>query len=183
MSVVHCGPGRFFASWSSDFVSRLLHNRMKNSRAFRAIVTAGLVVGVLDISSAFLIWWQRGAGVQRGLQGIAAGLLGTKSFEGGMSTGCLGLALHFFVAFVVVSVFYLASRKIPFLTEQPFVSDVLYGIGVYTVTYWFVLPTAFPTFRHRLWNELLAVAIHISLIGLPCALIVSRYSQPTRQSS
>jgi hypothetical protein len=49
--------------------------------------------------------------------------------------------------------------------------------------YWFVLPTAFPTFRHRMGNELLAVAIHISLIGLPCALIVRRYSHPTRQSS
>jgi hypothetical protein len=156
---------------------------MRTSGAFRAILTAGLVVGVLDISSAFVIWWQRGVGVQRGLQGIAAGLLGTKSFEGGMATSCLGLALHFFVAFVVVSVFYLASRKIPFLTKQPFVSGVLYGIGVYIVMYWFVLPTVFPTFRHRLWNELLAVVIHISLIGLPCALIVRRYSQETRQSS
>jgi hypothetical protein len=51
------------------------------------------------------------------------------------------------------------------------------------VMYWFVLPIAFPTFRHRMGNELLAIAIHISLIGLPCALIVRRYSQPPRQSS
>src|SRR6266513_3596283 len=156
---------------------------MKNCRALRAIVTAGLVVGVLDISSAFVIWWQRGVALQRGLQGIAAGLLGAQSYEGGMATASLGLALHFFVAFVVVTIFYLASRKIPFLMKQPFVSGVFYGIGVYTVMYWFVLPTAFSTFRHRLGNELLAVAIHISLIGLPCALIVRRYSQPTRQSS
>lgn len=156
---------------------------MNNLRALRPILTAGLVVGVLDISSAFVIWWQRGVGVRRGLQGIAAGLLGANSFDGGLVTAGLGLALHFFVAFVVVSVFYLASRQIEFLTVHPVVSGVLYGIGVYIVMYWFVLPTAFPTFRHRLWNELLAVAIHISLIGLPCALIVRRYSQQTRQSS
>jgi len=155
---------------------------MKNSEAFRAILTAGLVVGVLDASSAFVIWWQRGVGLRRGLQGIAAGLLGGNAFNGGLITAGLGLALHFFVAFVVVSVFYLASRKIEFLTIHPVVSGVLYGIGVYIVMYWFVLPTAFPTFRHRLWNELLAVAIHISLIGLPCALIVGRYSQQARQS-
>ena len=148
---------------------------MKNSRAFHAILTAGLIVGVLDISSAFVIWWQRGVGARRGLQGIAAGLLGATSFDGGLVTAGLGLALHFFVAFVVVSVFYLASRQMEFLTIHPVVSGVLYGIGVYIVMYWFVLPTAFPTFRHRLWNELLAVAIHISLIGLPCALIVRRY--------
>jgi hypothetical protein len=155
---------------------------MKNSGAFRAILTAGLVIGVLDISSAFVIWWQRGVGALGGLQGIAAGLLGGNSFNGGLGTAGLGLALHFFVAFVVVSVFYLASRKIEFLTIHPVVSGVLYGLAVYIVMYWFVLPTVFPTFRHRLWNELLAVAIHISLIGLPCALIVRRYSQQTRQS-
>ena len=156
---------------------------MKKSEAFRAILTAGLVVGVLDISSAFVIWWQRGVGARRGLQGIAAGLLGAKSFDGGMVTASLGLGLHFFVALMVVSIFYLASRKIEFLTIHPVVSGVLYGIGVYIVMYWFVLPMAFPTFRHRMGNELLAIAIHISLIGLPCALIVRRYSQATRQSS
>ena len=150
---------------------------MKKSGALRAILTAGVVVGVLDISSAFVIWWQREVTIQRGLQGIAAGLLGSKSYEGGMATAGLGLALHFFVAFVVVSIFYLASRKIPFLTTHPLISGVFYGIGVYVVMYWFVLPTAFSAFRHRISNELLAVAIHICLIGLPTAFIVRRYAQ------
>jgi len=155
---------------------------MKSSGAFRAILTAGLVVGVLDISSAFVIWWQRGIGARRGLQGIAAGLLGANSFNGGLVTAGLGLLLHFLVAFVVVIVFYLVSRKIEFLTLHAVASGALYGICVYIVMYWFVLPTVFPTFRHRLGNELLAIAIHISLIGLPCALIVRRYSQQARQS-
>lgn len=150
---------------------------MKISRALRTIVTAGLIVGVLDISSAFVIWWQRGVALQRGLQGIAAGLLGAKSYEGGAASAAVGLALHFLVAFVVVSVFYLASRKIAFLTERPFVSGIVYGMGVYVVMYWGVLAAAFPSFRHRLWNELLAVVIHICLIGLPTAFIVRRYSQ------
>lgn len=155
---------------------------MKNSGAFRTILTAGLVVGVLDISSAFVIWWQRGVGAQRGLQGIAAGLLGANSYQDGLVTAGLGLALHFFVAFVVVSVFFTASRKIEFLTVHAVVSGVLYGIGVYLVMYWLVLPMAFPTFRHHVGNDLLAIAIHISLIGLPCALIVRHYSQRSRQS-
>jgi hypothetical protein len=49
--------------------------------------------------------------------------------------------------------------------------------------YWGVLPSVFPTFRHRLWNELLAVAIHICLIGLPTAFIVRAYSQEPDESS
>src|SRR6266516_7711959 len=156
---------------------------MKKFGALRAIVTAGLVVGALDISSAFVIWWQRGIALRRGLQGIAAGLLGAKSYEGGMSTAGLGLALHFFIALVVVSIFYLASRKIAFLTKQPLVSGVFYGIAVYIVMYWFVLPIVFSTFRHRLSNELIELAIHICLIVLPTAFIVRRYSQRTEQSS
>ncbi len=156
---------------------------MNNFRAIRTIVTAGVVIAVLDISSAFVIWWQRGVAIQHGLQGIAAGLLGTKSYEGGLATAGLGLAIHFFVAFVVVSIFYLASRKIRFLTKRPCVSGVSLGIGVYMVMYWIVLPTAFPTFRHRLSNEVLELAIHICLIGLPTAFIVRRYSEVTDQSS
>jgi len=53
----------------------------------------------------------------------------------------------------------------------------LYGVGIYLVMYWVVLPTAFPSFRHRLSNDALAIAIHIILIGVPTALIVRRYSQ------
>jgi hypothetical protein len=156
---------------------------MNNFRALRTIVTAGLIVGVLDISSAFVIWWQRGVALQHGLQGIAGGLLGAKSYQGGLATAGLGLAIHFFVAFVVVSIFYLASRKIRFLTKRPFVSGVSFGIGVYMVMYWIVLPTAFPTFRHRLSNEVLELAIHICLIGLPTAFIVRRYSEVMDRSS
>jgi hypothetical protein len=94
----------------------------------------------------------------------------------------MGLAIHFFIAFIVVSIFYLASCKIRFLTKRPFVSGVSFGLGVYMVMYWIVLPTAFPTFRHRLSNELIELAIHICLIGLPTAFIVRRYSEVTAQS-
>src|SRR5436190_21470473 len=152
---------------------------MKKFPALRGIVTAGLVGGILDISSAFVIWWERGVALQHGLQGIASGLLGTKSYEGGMAMAAFGLALHFFIAFVVVSIFYLASRKVAFLIKRPFVSGVFYGIGVYIVMYWIVLPAAFSTFRHRPSNELIAVAIHICLIGLPTAFIVRQYAVVT----
>jgi hypothetical protein len=146
------------------------------STSLRAIPVAWLVVGTLDISSALIIWRTRNIGPVRGLQGIAAGLLGQKSYDGGIATAALGLAIHFFVALVVVTIFYVASRKIDVLTRHAVVSGVFYGIAVYLVMYWIVLPMAFSTFRHRLFNDALAIAIHITLIGLPTALIVRRYS-------
>jgi hypothetical protein len=155
--------------------------RSEKSTAMRAIATTWLVVGSLDILSAIAIWLTRGVGVIRGFQGIASALLGAESYQGGITTATLGLAIHFCIALVVVTIFYLASREIRFLTKRPFVSGVAYGIGVYIVMYWIVLPMVFSTFRHRLGNELLELAIHICLIGLPTAFIVRRYSEVTTQ--
>jgi hypothetical protein len=162
---------------------KFMNARPGTSPAVFTIATAGLIVGVLDISSAIVIWLTRGITVTHGLQGIAAAFLGPRSYEGGMATAGLGLATHFFIAFAVVSVFYAASRKLGFLKEHPFVSGVLYGIAVYLLMYWVVLPTAFSTFRHRFTNEALAVAIHICLIGLPTALTTHRFSQSVSTES
>lgn len=145
------------------------------SSALRAIITAWLVVGILDISSAIVIWLVRGVGVKRGLQGITSALIGNQSFEGGFATAAFGFAIHFFIAFVVVTFFYLISRKFPAVTKYAFISGIIYGIVVYLVMYWMVLPNVFPTFRHRLGNDALAICIHICLIGLPTALIVRRH--------
>lgn len=146
------------------------------SRGVAAIVTAWLLVGVLDISSAFAIWSYRGISWTRGLQGLTVPLIGERAFAGGITTAAFGLAIHFFIAFVVVTVFYLASRKMTFLLTYAYLAGVVYGLGVYLVMYWLVLPRAYPKFRHALGNDLLAMAIHVVLIGLPTALTIRRFS-------
>ncbi len=146
-----------------------MNNAAEKPNAFRTILPAWLVVGILDISSALTIWFCRGVPLQHGLQSLVLPLLGPSTFEGGLSTAALGLATHFFIAFVVVVVFYLASRQLPLLRQQAFLFGILYGIAVYLVMYWIVLPAAFPKFRHSLSNDPLAIAIHIVLIGLPTA--------------
>ena len=153
---------------------------MKRSRPVQAIIVGWLVVGVLDITSAFVIAAIKGAGSIRMLQGIASGLLGRRAMEGGLATAGLGLAIHFFIALVVVSVFYVASRKINFLTAQPLVAGLLYGIAVYLVMYWIVVPLAIPAARHSVSRDVTAIIIHMILIGLPSALVISHFS---RQSS
>ena len=141
------------------------------------IVVAGLVVGILDITSAFVIAAIRGTGSMRMLQGITSGLLGRQSFEGGLTTAACGLAIHFLIAFSVVTIFYLASRRIAFLTEHAVISGILYGIAVYLFMYWIVIRLVFPNAHASLTRDVTAVLVHISLIGLPTALIVRRYSK------
>lgn len=149
---------------------------MKRSRALPAIASAGLIAGILDITSAFVIAGIKGTGSIRMLQGIASGLLGRRSFEGGMATAGLGLAIHFLIASTAAAVFYAASRKLSYLTQHAVVSGLLYGIMVYIFMYWIVVPLAFPTARHSMSRDVTAVIIHIVLIGLPIALVIRRFS-------
>src|SRR6266404_434695 len=122
---------------------------MKRSRVLPTIASAGLIAGILDITSAFVIAGIKGTGSIRMLQGIASGLLGQRSFEGEMATAGLGLAIHFLIAFTAAAVFYAASQKLSSLTQHVVVSGLLYGIAVYIVMYWMVVPLAFPNARHR----------------------------------
>jgi hypothetical protein len=149
---------------------------MKRSRALPTIALAGLIAGVLDITSAFVIAGTKGTGSIRMLQRIGSGLLGQRSFEGGMATAGLGLAIHFLIAFAAAALFYAASRKLSFLTRHAAVSGVLYGTAVYIFMYWIVVPLVFPTARHSMSRDVTAVIIHIVLIGLPIALVVRRFS-------
>jgi hypothetical protein len=152
--------------------------------AFRAIGLAGLVAGILDITSAFVLSYPKGVGPIRVLQGVAAGLLGRESaIQGGLAAAGLGLAIHFFIAFVAASVFYAASRKISWLTQQAVISGFLYGVAIYIVMYWIVMPLVFANVRHSISRDVTAVFVHMFLIGLPIALIVRRFSQPARASA
>jgi hypothetical protein len=159
-----------------------MNEPLRKSTALRAIATAWLVVGTLDIMSAIGIWLSRDVALIHGLQAIASGLVGAKSYQGGLATAGLGVAIHFFITLVVVTIFYVASCKIRFLTEHAPLSGVLYGVLVYLVMYWIVLPTTFPTFQHRIGNDLLELAIHIVLIGLMTALIVRQFSRTVEES-
>jgi hypothetical protein len=150
---------------------------MKRSQPLRTIVVAWLIAGILDITSAFVIAGLKGAGSIRMLQGIASGLLGPRSFEGGLVTAGLGLAIHFLIAFTAAALFYATSRKFSFLIEHAIVSGLLYGIAVYIFMYWIVVPLAIPIARHSISRDLTAIIVHMSLIGLPIALVVRYFSQ------
>ena len=152
-------------------------------RSLRAIVTAGLIAGILDITSAFVIAEIKGTGSIRMLQGIASGLLGQQSFEGAMATAGLGLAIHFLIAFTAAAVFYAASRKFNSLIQHAVVSGLFYGIAVYVFMYWVVVPLAFPNARHSVSRDVTAIIVHMLLIGLPISLIVRRYSRPALRST
>ena len=86
----------------------------------QAILYGTLVAGTLDILDALIVSGLRGVTPLRLFQYIAAGLLGRDAARaGGLATAFLGGFLHYFIAFGAVVVYFVASRKIPFLTRRP----------------------------------------------------------------
>ncbi len=150
---------------------------VENSRAFAAIFSAGLLCGAMDITAAFITWWPKGVKPARLLQGVAAGWLGPKSFDGGMATAALGLAFHFLIAFTAATVFYVASRQLTFMINRPVVSGVLYGIAVYLVMYWVVMPLSNFHGTKTVTSSIIAIITHIVCVGLPISLVIHRFSR------
>lgn len=145
--------------------------------AFPAIFWAGLVSGALDITAALLVYGHFGVGPMRLLQGIAAGLLGPQSWNGGLPTAALGLACQFFIAYCATAVYCAASRLIPFLLRHSVVSGVLYGTAVYFFMNRMVVPLSRAKKYPFSWETMIiGVIIHIFCVGLPISLLTRRFS-------
>jgi hypothetical protein len=146
--------------------------------AYRVILAAGLICGVLDITAAFINSGLRGTGPVRVLQFVASGWLGTDSFNSGLASASLGLATHFLIATSASAVFYAVSRKLNFLTEHAVVSGIAYGVVVYLFMSRIVVPlSAAPKIRVSVVSVLTGVAIHMTCVGLAISLTVHRYSK------
>ncbi len=145
------------------------------SRPAAAILSAGLLAGLLDITAAFVTWVPRGVSAARILRGIASGMLGSSAIQGGTATALLGLGLHFVIALGAATIFYAASRAFGFLVARPIVSGCIYGVLVYFVMYWIVLPLSrYHKRPFSLSEALIAVLTHIFCVGVPIALVIRR---------
>jgi len=149
---------------------------VSRSGSLRGILWGGLLAGLGDLSFAFVYYGMRGATPIRILHSIASGLLGAKSYEGGIGTAVLGLVLHFVIATGAATVYYLASRRIPLLLQHAAVCGLVYGIVVYAVMNAIVLPlSALPNKpSYPLWVLIPSVLGHMVLVGLPIALSIRR---------
>jgi hypothetical protein len=143
----------------------------------KAIMWAGLIAGAMDITAAFVVYGFFGATPLRILQGIASGLLGPRALEGGMATAALGLFCHLTIAFGAATVFFLLSRKLPFLTRQFVLAGVVYGIAVYFFMGRVIIPLS-RVHRGPFSSKMMiiGVTIHIFCVGLPISTTVKRFS-------
>lgn len=136
------------------------------------------MAGSCDITAACLQYYAlRGVGPVRIFQSVASGLLGADAFTGGARTAALGLFLHYFIAFVWTVVFVLASLRLGLLRRPPLFVGALYGVIVFLVMHFAVLPLSAVARRPiDPTMALIQVGIHIVCIGWPIALAARRWA-------
>lgn len=149
--------------------------------AAKAILSGGLVAGVLDLTYATLFYRTQGVPAIRVTQAIASGLLGARAFKGGWGAAWLGIGLHFIIAISVAAIYYAASRRSALLEREPVWCGLAYGGGVFVFMHFVLVPlSASPQFKTSILSLTSDLAAHMLLIGVPIALAVARALRATR---
>jgi hypothetical protein len=141
-----------------------------------AIVTATLICGTLDILSAFVFAGLGGASPGQILRYVASGPFGDGMNGAGAVGAAIGLATHYAIMAVMVTVFVIAASRIAVVKTNPVLAGILYGLLLYAVMYWIVVPARWTGHYPKLtpWALGNALFSHIICVGIPMALIAVR---------
>lgn len=149
----------------------------RGSLVWSQVLLGGLVVAVADIAFATTYWFSwTASGLVKVFQAIAVGALGKASYEGGVATALLGAGLQWFMASMFVLVYALAGRRVPALLRRPLVFGVPYGVVLYVVMNFVVMPLsrvgASPSLEHP--GRLVPVVIAHMVFGVACVWFAGR---------
>jgi hypothetical protein len=141
----------------------------------RGIFVAVAISGTLDILSAFAFNGMKGVGPGPVLRYVASGPFGDSMRDGGSAAAVIGLGVHYALIAIMASLFFLVASRVDLIRRQWVLAGTFYGILIYLIMYWIVVPTRFGTVpKTDLWSVGNALFSHIVCFGLPMAYIASR---------
>jgi hypothetical protein len=151
---------------------------MRNS-ALTAILLGGFIAGTIDIFAASLI---NHINLVVILHSIASGLLGKNSFYGGWASAAIGLGLQWAMGLIIAAIYVFASRSIPALFRHWLWGGLAYGVGIYFVMNFVVVPLSAAPFKsHPLMMPKAAEdMLAMLLFGLIVAFFASRSTSSTK---
>ncbi len=152
-------------------------------RGGRAILIAGLLAGVLDLTFALIWFGHQGRAPDQLLKSIAGGALGPGAFAGGAGSVALGVVFHFSISLGAAAVYYIASRYFSALNKYAWISGLIYGLLVYEFMHLVVLPLS-AYHRPVKFPPLFVADVlsHLFFVGCAIALVV-RYFGSNRTSA
>lgn len=134
--------------------------------AAAVVVPAGLACAATDIGYVIVLVLLKGGSPFRMLQGIAFSVLGRATYEGGIATVALGLALHTGVALGAAALFFALYRTLAIVRAHWLASGVLFGAFFYVLMQLVVLPlTRVPHQSFPPPNWLPIFVAHLTAVG------------------
>ncbi|GAB2550504.1 hypothetical protein [Rhodanobacter koreensis] len=145
------------------------------SSTLTAILYGGFVAGTIDIGAASLI---NGLSPLVILRAIASGVLGKAAFQGGMPVSLLGLGLQWAMSLLIAAIFVFAARQLTWLNRRWVTAGVLYGVVVFVVMEYVVVPlsAAWPK-PHFTTLSLVENLLAMLLFGLIVAFFARGYAE------
>jgi hypothetical protein len=130
-----------------------------------AIFVGGFVAGTIDIGAAALINLANPILI---LHFIAGGLLGKPALEGGAAVALLGLVLQWAMSLIIAAIYVVSSRSLLVLRRLWMVSGLVYGVIIFFVMNYAVVPlsawTRWPHFTAEKFAENMLAMLFFGLI-------------------
>jgi hypothetical protein len=147
---------------------------VRNPKGVGDIFLAGVAGGGLDFIVGSLLAYFNGRPIERMWKAVAAGWLGPDAFKDGQFSFLLGVATHFGIAIVMAAAFALSATRAPVLYRRPWTAGVIYGLVLYVVMSFVVIPLRFQRVP-PLWTgpqTLIGIGVHIG-VGLAIVLVLA----------
>lgn len=136
----------------------------------KSAVVAGLVAGTIDIGSASAINDVVPVPI---LRFIASGLLGAP-LPHEPWVYCVGMLLQWLMAIIIAAIFMFAATRIPALLRNWLASGVAYGVVVYFVMTFVVVPLSRARSGHVTMRAFVLNLLAMLLFGLIVAYVAQR---------
>jgi hypothetical protein len=144
---------------------------------FRFALLTGLMIGTLDGTAAVIDFLRTYHGNPLiAFQYIAGGILGARTFAGGLLTSLLGILLHYLIATSWTVLFFLLYPRMKLLRGNWIIVGVLYAVFVWLAMNLGVRPLS--RVPHVPWTALKIIkstAILIIAVGLPISFTAKKF--------
>jgi uncharacterized membrane protein YagU involved in acid resistance len=145
----------------------------------KTAIYAGLIAGTIDIGAACTI---NKIGPGPILRFIASGLLGAP-LPHETWVYCLGLGLQWMMSIIIAAIFVIAATKIPALLRRWIAAGIAYGIVVYFVMTFVVVPLSRAKSGHVTMSSFVENLLAMILFGLIVAFMAQQRMAPKAAAS
>ena len=149
------------------------------------IIKAGIIVGTLDILSAFIyVFIKTGKFIFSFsiLKFIASGIFGKDALSGKGTMIFCGLILHYIIAFAFTIFFFWLFPKIKVAEKNIILTGIVYGTFTWMVMNLIVLPLSDIPYRpFNIFNAITNIIILIICIGIPLSFMAATLQKANKQ--